>query len=268
MNANLRQLLQLLLIVLLFTAACAWLAPLPLNGVVWVLRLAPPAVSLCIAWVLFRAGPEPERIPDLLREVTGGRKYFERHGFCFAPVVETVAGRCVLSIFFQNRYAHPVKATVAMRPPLKSFRITRHGVAPVSISVDCPGAAFGVVRVAYPVPAGYRGRRMRFDVGADVKYPRRRGPLLRKRMGVRVGPARELRASYNVLSAFGTLILLCCGVLYVSGPAGATLVFPADADEPAPGSEKLPVGAASQTQILWLPDAPGALPAVPARAAA
>ena len=250
MNTNLRQLLQLLLIVLLFTAACAWLAPLPLNGVVWTLRLAPPAISLWIAWVLFRAGPEPEWFPDLLREVTGGRKYLERHGFCFAPVIEMVAGRCVLSVFFQNRYAHPVTAKVAMQPPLKSFRITRHAVAPVSLSVDCPGGAFGVVRVPYPVPAQYRGWRMPFDVGADVKYPRGRGSLLRRRMGVRVGPARELRTSHNLLTAVGTLLLLCCGVIYLSSPASASLVLPTDADEPAPGSETLPVGAGSHTDVL------------------
>src|SRR5258708_33309365 len=109
-------------------------------------------------------------------------------------------------------------------PSIRSFRFTRHPLASTTTNVRCPGAAFGVARIPIPIPESYQGRRIRFEIAADVKYPRRRGKLLRFRTGRRAGPVRQLDQGYRLLTALGTL---CFGILYEARPATALMQLPA-----------------------------------------
>src|SRR5688572_10244990 len=124
----------------------------------------------------------PERFPDLLRERTGTS--VERDGLCFAPALETTpAGACELAVYFQNRCAGRATARVQMLPPRGTLRLKRHNLPARSMTIECPGGAFGVARVSLPITAAYQGRRMTFELRADVTYPDGRGDVVRFRPG-------------------------------------------------------------------------------------
>lgn len=126
---------------------------------------------------------QPERLPDLLRQRVG--TYFESDGLCFAPQLETTpGGECVMALYFQNRYAGVTRARVRVSPPRRAMWLTRHRLAAPTFAFDCPGGAFGVARVPFPIPAKYQGRRMTFRMTAHAGYPQGCGELLRFRAGI------------------------------------------------------------------------------------
>ena len=126
---------------------------------------------------------QPEQLPDLLREQVGG--YFETAGLCFAPMLETTAaGKCVMALYFQNRYAGAAHVRVRVSPPRRALWLTRHGLAAPTFAFDCPGGAFGVARAGFPIPANYQGRRMSFAITAESSYPHGSDELLRFRPGI------------------------------------------------------------------------------------
>ena len=191
MQKNTKQAYQLLLIAMGFVTLGAWLPGIVGRAdVVWGLRIGTPMAAAAVAWLFYRGLHRPEKLPDLLGQTVG--KYFERDGLCFAPVVETVDGASRLSIYFQNRHAGHASATIHMLPPRRSFRFGRHPLPPVQVLIECPAAAFGVARLPFPIPPKYQGRRMSFELAADVRYPARRGRLLRFRAGKRTGRGRDL----------------------------------------------------------------------------
>ena len=204
-------------------------------------------MAAAVAGAMFAVSRRPDSIPDKLREVAP--KYFERDGLCFAPVVEAAGGACFLNVYFQNRHARHASARIDVMPGARSFRLARHPLAEVSVRIECPGGAFGVVRVPFLVPADYQGRRVSFDVAADVKYPARRGKLLRPRGGVAVGPTSDLSQTRQLLS---TLALLPLGILQVASPGRVTLRLPIEVAGDAPAPRPTPC------EILWAPDASAA----------
>lgn len=256
---NTRQLLQLILITVAFTAAVVWMAPLELNGAVWALRIFSPMTAVGMAYVVFKVSRSPGKFPDHLRERTG--RYFERTGFCFAPVVEVEGGTAALCIYFQNRYARDVLATVAMQPAARSFRLSRLPLPSASVQVHCPGVGFGVARLRFPVGTEFQGKRLTFEIAADVKYPAGRGKLIRMRGGIRAGSIANLSQGTRLLKALAGALLL--GLVHEEHPAKVAVVVPQGAVNSPPG------GQPPYIQILWQP--PAAQPAhvgSPQRAAA
>jgi hypothetical protein len=245
-RTNLFQGLFVLIVALGFVTIGAWVATVGRPDVIWTLRLGAPVAMVWIAWKMARLHAEAKRfaVPDQLYELGG--KYFEAKGFCFAPTVGTLEdGRGQLAIYFQNNCERPVEAKVKMLPPVRSFRMSRHPLPHVEMNVTCPGGAFGVVRVPFPVPAKYAGRRMSFDVAADVRYPAGRGRRLRSRTGTRVGETRRMRHGYQLLTA---LVFLAFGLIVHDRPASARLCLPATRPEDGPTDRPL------ETEILWTPD--------------
>ncbi|HEX4793103.1 MAG TPA: hypothetical protein VH370_04890 [Humisphaera sp.] len=244
MGQNTRQLLQLILIVAVFTAIVIWAAPLPLSAIVVTIRIVAPLASLGMAYVVYRVWRSPDRLPDKLQEIA--RRYFERKGLCFAPRFEVQDGRALLCIYFQNRHEREVYATLAVQPGMRSFRLTRYRLSSVSVSVGCPGGAFGVARVPIPIPAGLQGKQIRFEVGADVEYAGRRGKLLRMHGGRRTSCTSNLHQGYQFLNALGGVLL--GGIIREQSPAKLLMILPTNV------ADTLPESGAPRVELLWWPD--------------
>lgn len=247
------------MIVLAFVTLGARVATVGNPVVISALLYGCPALMLYIAWVLFSASRRPGKEPDYLGQVTP--KYFERDGLCLAPVFETADGPAFLCVYFQNRYAGHASARFAMLPPLRSFGFGRHKLPRVSVDFEVPGGAFGVLRLKYAVPAKYQGRRIAFEVGADVTYPARRGELLRYRGGRNLPPTRHLDNGTQLLTA---LLLGWIGIflaLSSSSRGRAKLVLPTGVDETGPDVVN------ATREILAVPDLPtGGFPVLKAAA--
>jgi hypothetical protein len=264
MRTNTWQALIVLLIVLGFVTLGAWVATVGSPAVIWSFRIGAPAAALGVIAVMVKVWRRRDgELTDHLRNLAG--RYFEQDGFCFLPVVETTndGTQSFLSIYFQNRFERPAAAKVFVRPGIRSFRATRHPLPKVLVDIDCPGAAFGVVRVPFPIPGKYHGKSVTFDVAADAAYPAGRGKLLRVRGGARVGSTRQLTDGGQFLSF---LVCLLIGVISQQQAAAVTLQLPegvADDDSREPGAPLPP-------EILWQPagDGPtGGFPVLPRRAA-
>lgn len=237
-----KSLLQFALIVITLCGVFAWLEGQP-GEIAWTLRLWAPPSLVVVGWLLYRGTrPPPETLPDLLGEATGG-SYFEAQGLCFTPALHVEDGRCEMRVLFQNRFAGHCTGRVIIKPPHKFFGFGRK-MPPVKVAVECPGGAFGVVRVPYAVPERYRGKQMTFDVGATAKYRQGCGEMLRFRRGARVSASADGSGALSFLTLF-------LGFYYHSTPARFTAVLPAeDTAEPAR------LAAEPVTQILWTPACP------------
>ena len=257
MGQSRKQLIQLAMIALLFTAGCAWFAPLPQNATVWSLRLLPALPSLWLIWLLVKESRRPDTLPDLLHANVGA--YFERNGICFAPVIETAHGVCVLAFYFQNRFSRAAKARIAMRPIRSLLRIRSTTLPAISVSIECPGGAFGLVRIPFSIPIAHQGKPHTFHIAAENTYFLDHGVRLRRSRGQAVGPICDLRLWHRVAEAIFGLVLF--GLSRTMSPARVRLTLPCDVVETAPEGEP-------HLQILWEPDAPGTESARPAVKAA
>lgn len=259
MRTNTWQALIVLLIVLGFVTLGAWIATVGSPLVLGLFRYGTPVAALGVIALMVHVWRRPDALPDHLRQLAG--RYFEQDGFCFAPTVETAAdGTSWFSVYFQNRFERAADARVLVRPGVRSFRVSRHPLPTVVLDVRCPGVAFGVVRVPFPVPARYHGRKVNFEVAADAKYPGGRGKLHRVRGGVRVGSTSELSGRHQLLSFVAMLFL---GIISSHQAASVTLQLPTNIDD-AEGDAGAPWG----PEILWQPDLPpGDFSDVPRRAA-
>lgn len=255
MGQNTRQLLQLILIVCAFTAVIVWAAPLiPSTGVL-AIRIFAPIATIAMSWVVYKVSRMPGKYPDHLAAIR--RRYFERTGLAFAPRFEINNGVAFLCFYFQNRYEREVYATMVMQPGLRSFRYARHPLPVMSMAVRCPGGGFGVARLPMEIPANLQGRKVRFEVAADIKYPSRRGKLLHQRGGLRVGPTSRLSQGRRLLDTLA--VALFFGIIHEHRPAGLSLVLPSQvSDQPADRQRGL--------ELLWQP--PAAADASPPRLAA
>ena len=92
------------------TALFAWFVPdrAPVAPIWWTLRLGMPVLAVVAMAGFLRLHFQRDRAPDFLSQVAGA--FFDRAGFCFAPVAAVENGVCVMQIFFQNRYARPCQA--------------------------------------------------------------------------------------------------------------------------------------------------------------
>ena len=254
MGQSVKAVLQLVLLVLVFAAVLAWGVPRHPDGVVWTFRLGSPVCVALLGWVLVRSTRRREVLPDLLAQATGG--YFERDGLCFgfAPA-RTIDGGQWLFVYFQNRYERLCEARIVLKPPSRNLWFGRWRMTTVDVTVVCDGAAFGVHRTPWPIPAKLQGRSARFDVACRTAYPSGRGKRLRYREGARAGvPGSDLGRA--ALALGGAAV----GTLAISRPARWRIRLPRGSVEGV-----LP-GATASTQILWRPDPPtGGFPVVPIR---
>ena len=75
-------------------------------------------------------------------------------------------------MMYQCRYTGRSVAQVALRPAGSSLSV-------YSPRIECGPAAFGVAKFAAAVPARHQGKKVSFEIGADVDYPLGQGREVR-----------------------------------------------------------------------------------------
>ncbi len=219
-------------------APIAWTSDKP-DSLTWSIRVG-GLVVVAVGLALFlRVHFRRDEAPDFLRRLK--LAFFDRGGFCFAFVVDSTDGVCVLSAYFQNRHERRCHGTIAMRPA-RGFFMTRPTFDAIAVVIDCEPAAFGVARVPIPVPAASQGKRMKFEVGASVDYPEGKGRMLRFRDGI------VLRTNSSFGNAIGTSFAvagLLTGQIILSTPATVTL------DLPIGVAAVVPTDWPAEVQTIW-----------------
>jgi hypothetical protein len=181
----------------------------------------------------------PDEAPDYLRKQEGN--YFNRGGFCFSVRPVKLNGACFFDVWFQNQHEMPCTGRVVLRPA-RGFFLTRASIEAFGVEIHSPSAAFGIARLAVPVPHPFQGTRQSFEIGASVVYPEGRGRLLRFHDGLVV------RSNSDFGNAFGTTLTaagLLTGQLILSKPATITFALPGGVADSFP--QEMPV----QVEILW-----------------
>jgi hypothetical protein len=222
-------------------APFAWIDDRP-STVTWILRIGAPFIALTLFLLFLAVHFQRDRAPDFLHQKFGG--YLDRGGLCFAfdAVVEDAV--CYLRVHFQNRYSGPCEGRIVLRPA-RGFFLTRSSFQHVAFDIECPGAGYGVAEVPIPVRQEFQGKKQEFEVGASVRYPRRRGRMLRFREG------GVIRANSDFFNPFGTALTLAgtaTGQIVLSTPASVTLTLPSGV------AEELPPHLTPRVEILWQPD--------------
>lgn len=215
------------------------------TPVIWGVRVGLAVLTVGSFAAVVLSMTRKDRAPDYLRKVA--RNYFNRDGFCFVPAATEMDGVAFLELYFQNHFEKPCNATVALRPA-RGFFMTRAKFDAIAVRIECEGGAFGVARLAVPVPAKLQGKRQRFEVGASVAYPDGKGSRLRFFDGV------YLRSNQNFRDAFSKTLKVAyfaVGGLHLQSPATAEIDLPKNVDEDFGGDAYLDV------QTLWkLGDSP------------
>jgi hypothetical protein len=221
-----RELTKVLCVVILLfgapLAAVAWFDdrldfPQP---VIHFLKYACPVLCVLAVGIFLKINFRPDEVPDYLGPRVG--RYFNRDGFSFGILPAVADGICVFEVYFQNQHENRCVGRVALRPA-RGFFLGRAKMASIAVEIDCEPAAFGVARVAVPLPATLQGRRQSFEVGASVEYPEGKGRRLRFGDGV------TLRANSNFSKAFATGLMVAgalTGHIVYESPATVALDLP------------------------------------------
>ena len=226
---------------LLMATVAAWAAPADATPLLWVVRVAAPLAALALGAAAIYMAPPPGAVPDLLARVSPVS--FERGGLVFAPKFVLDGGSCYFCVYFQNRFRGHAAARVDVRAPRGWFDLRQPALADVSVSIECPGGAFGVAWMHYAVPKAEQGRRAVYRVCASTDYPQGRGEQLSPCRGRRV-PSAGPRGRAG------------------SG-ARAWMLLPTAVPEVGPSRVEV------HTSLLWQPDLPtGGFPVLPAQSAA
>ena len=187
-----------------------------------VLQYALPAVSVAafvaLLWLQFRR----DRVPDQLRQLTGG--FFNRDGFCFAVAPIAVDGVCYIEAYFQGQRDAPCIGQIALRPS-KGFFLTRADIDIIGVTIPCEPAAFGICRFAVPLPIELQGTTQSFDVGASVEYPSGKGRRLRFHDGLSLRTNTEFKdptgKAIAIAGAFtGQIVLYSPATVKMTLPTG------------------------------------------------
>ena len=219
------------------TAALAWIADHP-NEFTWTFRIVGPLVAVAglIGFLLvhFRR----DQTPDYLYRACG--KYFDRGGLCFSFITSIVDEICFLNLFFQNRYDQPCGGRVLLRPAKGLFG--NRNVEAILFEIQCDAAAFGVTRLALPIPESIQGKRQAFEVGASVEYPNGRGRMVRFRDGIVIRDNTDFRKTFRTAA---TVLLATHGHLLLFKPAKFTMSLPLNV------AESVPEVLVPETEIFW-----------------
>jgi hypothetical protein len=218
------------------------------NATVWNLRAVSAVVTLVGLIGFFALHFRRDRVPDFLRNYSRG--CFDRSGLCFSFEPTVRNNCCYLRVLFQNRFEHPCRAQIALRPA-KVFGTFASADFPASaLDFDCPAAGFGLAMLPLPIPKKSQGKRQTFQGGATVEYPVGKGRMLR------FGSSRVLTVRSNADFSnpfYGRLTILATltGSMLISRPARVTFLLPKDVAEFAPDNS-----AVSRTVLWELADRP------------
>ena len=169
-----------------------------LLGLSWVMKPSSPSDvdllrNLKIASVLCFLTPIaiaiwvsrlPDPVPDFLGTIS--TSFFERDGLCFLIVVEKKESHARMVLYYQNRFNNPCAAKIFVGPTAKAFTDLK-GLPSFEFNFSCQSGEFGKQSFAWSIPLRFQGKKVLWDVGAQVKYPSGRGILLRGRNGAAVG---------------------------------------------------------------------------------
>jgi hypothetical protein len=201
-------------------AAFAWADDRP-SETTWALRLCLPAISVAAIALFLRLHFRADKVPDFLSR--RARRYFNRKGFCFAPFAENRGGICFLAVYFQNQQDAPCIGWIAVQPG-PDFFMRRPAIPAVVFQIDCEAAAFGIARVAVPLPRETQGKRQSFEVGASVNYFQGRGRTVRFRDGTLLSTACNFENERAALLGAAGLLT---GHILISFPVRTAIDLPA-----------------------------------------
>lgn len=157
-------------------------------------------------------------VPDYLRSAF--HTYFNCDGFCFIPSVSVTDGICYLSAAFSNQYERPCIGRIYLRPPRESFKL--HSGLMYTLEIPCAEAGYGTAQIAIPVPENLQGQKIRFEIGASVRYSEGRGRKLRFHRGLSVRSSTDPFSPVQPV----TILAFFAGALVFVSPAKATLSIP------------------------------------------
>jgi len=231
-----------LIMVGVVAAVMAWAMEQP-NATTWGFRIGGPAIAILALGLILKLHSRPDLETDYLRCVA--RTYFNRDGFCFAFVVNSVDGIAVMDAYFQSQYDRSSIGRIALRPA-RGFFMTRARIGgrigAITFEVECPPGGFGHARIPIPLAENLQGKRQSFEVGASVQYPDGKGRRIRFHDGV------FLRSNSNFGNSFGTALTIAgaaTGSIVLSQPATTTF------DLPTGVADHLPITVAPEMRILW-----------------
>lgn len=194
MGESTKACLALVIIVGMVATVFAWFTDNP-GAVAWSFRIGAPAMAAASLLFILKLHFRKDLAPDELRKVTG--TYFNRGGFCFVPTVWEENGSCWFGLWYQNQFEGECIGQVALRPA-RGFFLTKSKFTSVSFEVPCGPGAFGMVRVPVPINREFQGKKIKFELGAAVRYHGARGRRLRFYDGI------HLRTNTNFGSGFRT----------------------------------------------------------------
>ena len=155
-------------------------------------------------------------------------RYFNRGGFCFAFKPVAVDGVFYLLAYFQNQAERPCRGRIALRPA-RQFLMNRRPIETIHLEIDCEPAAFGIAKVAVPLPLVVQGKDQAFEVGASVEYPQGKGRRLRFYAGQAWNPTPSLWTMLRAMLALAGLLIGRVGLaghMFVSRHATVKIQLP------------------------------------------
>jgi hypothetical protein len=219
MGESVKALLSLVLIIAGIAAALAWFADRP-DAMTWGFRVGAPLVALLALGAILKLQFRRDHAPDYLRALTG--TYFNRGGFAFSIDVVEQEGIAFAEAWFQNQHERPCVGRIALRPA-RGFWLNRSNIEAITYEIECAPGAFGVARLALPLPQELQGKTQKFEVGASAKFPQGRGRRLRFHDGIFLRTDSKFGDGFSTaLAAAGAMT----GTLYLAKPATITLELP------------------------------------------
>ena len=213
----------LIIMVTCVWAAFVWSDDRP-DSTTWYFRIGCPILTLVAIGIFLKIHLKADVVSDYLRQQAGN--YLNRGGFCFAFDVIPIEGICQFCVYFQNQRDQPCRGRIALRQ-VQGFFMNPEQIETITFEILCEPAAFGIAKLAIPLPQKLQGKRQAFEVGASVDYPQGKGKRLRFHDGI------VLRHNADFGNKFGT-------ALTIAGAMGGAIVF----SKPAKATIKFPIGVA------------------------
>ncbi len=152
--------------------------------------------------------------------------FFESNGLCFLPVLGTSAGRCQITIAFENRFTRRCEVAISLKPTRVAFKDVSDLPA-VRFQFSCPPGGFGKATKTLRMPIRLAAQKVLYDVTAGCRYPDGKGDELRFKPGFKVGPIGS-DEHQDLKQVIGLLAHLAHIPAAHGPPARVTLVVPSD----------------------------------------
>ncbi len=211
----------LILVIAAITAAVTWMNDRP-TAETWTYRIGGSLLAVVSLGVILALQFQRDKVPDYLRKQAGS--YFNRDGFCFAFDTSVAGGICCLNTHFQNQFDQPCRGRIMLQPQNAQWKSAAK-IEAFAIEIDCEPAAFGLMRLAIPVPKQLQGTEQSFEVGASVQFSSGKRTRLRYNDGIAVKSNtkfdKQFRTAVTVVGALG-------GSLILISPASVKLDLPDD----------------------------------------